>query len=74
AKAMNLIQNSDAGELEGLIDKVLQDNPDELARFRKGKKALMGFFMGEVMKASRGKADPKVTQQLLQEKLNGQKK
>ena len=74
AKALNLIQNSDAGELEGLIDKVLQDNPDELARFRKGKKALMGFFMGEVMKASRGKADPKVTRQLLQEKLNGQKK
>ena len=69
AKSLNLLQNSDAGALEGIIDQVIAGNPDEVARYQKGKKALIGFFMGEVMKASRGKADPKMTNQLLREKL-----
>jgi aspartyl-tRNA(Asn)/glutamyl-tRNA(Gln) amidotransferase subunit B len=69
AQSLNLIQTSDAGALEGIIDQVIADHPEEAARYRKGKKALIGFFMGEVMKASRGKADPKVTNQLLREKL-----
>ncbi|WP_421946984.1 Asp-tRNA(Asn)/Glu-tRNA(Gln) amidotransferase subunit GatB [Phaeodactylibacter xiamenensis] len=70
AQSLNLLQNSDANALEGIIDQVIAGNPDEAARYRKGKKALIGFFMGEVMKASRGKADPKMTNQLLREKLS----
>ncbi len=69
AKSLNLIQTSDENLLEQLVEEALANNPDEVERYRKGKKGLMGFFMGEVMKASRGKADPKVTSKLLREKL-----
>ncbi|MEQ8702765.1 MAG: Asp-tRNA(Asn)/Glu-tRNA(Gln) amidotransferase subunit GatB [Phaeodactylibacter sp.] len=69
AQSLNLIQTSDAGALESIIDQVIADNPEETTRYQKGKKNLIGFFMGEVMKASRGKADPKLTNQLLREKL-----
>lgn len=69
AQQLNLLQTSDAGALEQVIDQVIAANPEEVARYQKGKKALIGFFMGQVMKASRGKADPKVTNQLLREKL-----
>ncbi|MBH31318.1 MAG: Asp-tRNA(Asn)/Glu-tRNA(Gln) amidotransferase GatCAB subunit B [Candidatus Marinimicrobia bacterium] len=66
-----LAQVSDASALSETVAKVLEENPDELKRYRNGKKALFGFFMGEVMKASGGKSDPKVTQKLLTEALNG---
>lgn len=69
AQSLNLIQTSDEGLLEKLVEEVLASNPDEVERYRKGKKGLMGFFMGEVMKASRGQADPKVVSGLLREKL-----
>ena len=44
---------------------MLDENPDQLDRYRSGKKALFGFFMGEVMKVTRGKSDPKVLKDLL---------
>lgn len=69
AQSLNLIQTSDTGYLESLVDQVLADNPDKVATYRSGKKGLLGFFMGEVMKQSKGKADPKVTNQLLVRKL-----
>jgi aspartyl-tRNA(Asn)/glutamyl-tRNA(Gln) amidotransferase subunit B len=69
AQSLNLIQTSDEGTLEQIINQVLANNPDEVTRYQKGKKNLIGFFMGEVMKASRGKADPKVTNALLRRKL-----
>ncbi len=69
ARQLNLIQTSDAGALEQIVDQVIEAHPNEVARYQKGKKALIGFFMGQVMKASKGKADPKVTNQLLREKL-----
>ncbi len=69
AREMNLLQTSDQDLLEELVSQVLEANPEEVGRYRQGKKALFGFFMGQVMKASRGKADPKVTQQLLRKKL-----
>ncbi|MCB9048921.1 MAG: Asp-tRNA(Asn)/Glu-tRNA(Gln) amidotransferase subunit GatB [Lewinellaceae bacterium] len=69
AQSLNLIQTSDEGLLEQLVDEVLSSNPGEVERYRSGKKGLMGFFMGEVMKSSKGKADPKVVSGLLRKKL-----
>ncbi|MCB0584248.1 MAG: Asp-tRNA(Asn)/Glu-tRNA(Gln) amidotransferase subunit GatB [Phaeodactylibacter sp.] len=69
ARSLNLIQTSDENLLEKLVDDALAGNPAEVERYRKGKKGLIGFFMGEVMKASKGKADPKVVGKLLREKL-----
>ncbi len=69
ANRLNLLQNSDADYLESLIDAVLSEWTDKVAEYRAGKKGLMGLFMGEVMKRSQGKADPKATSKLLGEKL-----
>ena len=66
-----LAQLSDESALSDAVAKVLEDNPDELERYRSGKKALFGFFMGAVMKATGGKSDPKVTRQLLTDALEG---
>lgn len=70
AKEMNLIQVSDTGFLEPIVEEIIQNNPDEVTRFKEGKKQLMGFFVGQVMKASRGKANPKLAKELITEKLN----
>ncbi|MGK7917078.1 MAG: Asp-tRNA(Asn)/Glu-tRNA(Gln) amidotransferase subunit GatB [Prochloraceae cyanobacterium] len=70
-ESKGLIQISDAGELEKIIDEVLAENPKELAKFRGGKTKLKGFFVGQVMKKTSGRADPKLTNQLLGKKLQG---
>ncbi len=70
AESLNLIQNSDAGALESWIDAVLEQMPDKVTEYRKGKKGLIGLFMGEVKKRSGGKADPRLTNDLLLKKLN----
>ncbi len=70
AKEMNLIQVSDSGFLEPIVDKIIEDNPDEVERYKEGKKQLMGFFVGQAMKASKGKANPKLVNKLISEKLN----
>jgi aspartyl-tRNA(Asn)/glutamyl-tRNA(Gln) amidotransferase subunit B len=57
--------------LEKIVDEVLAANPDKVAEYRKGKKGLIGFFMGEVMKKSQGKAEPKATNALVAKKLAG---
>jgi aspartyl-tRNA(Asn)/glutamyl-tRNA(Gln) amidotransferase subunit B len=69
ATRLNLLQDNDAGSIAPIIDEVLAKYPDKVAEFRSGKKGLMGLFVGEVMKLSKGKADPKITNQLLAEKL-----
>ena len=69
AKEMNLIQVSDTGFLEELVDKIIAENPDEVERFKAGKKQLMGFFVGQAMKASQGKANPKMITQMINKKL-----
>ncbi len=66
-----LVQVSDPSAIEPLIDDVLAAHPDELEKYRSGKKQMLGFFVGQVMKKSKGKADPKLTNQLLQKKLDG---
>ena len=69
-ESKGLVQISDSGELEKIIDQVIATNPKELEQYRGGKTKLLGFFVGQVMKQSGGRADPKLTNQLLQQKLN----
>lgn len=69
----NLLQQSDATEIENWVSQVLNRLPQKVDEFKKGKKGLMGLFVGEVMKLSKGKADPQMTNQLLNEKLNTNK-
>ena len=66
-----LVQISDTGELEGLVDGILTEHPDDVADYRAGKTKLLGFFMGQVMKATQGKANPKMVNELLLKKLAG---
>ena len=70
ATYLNLIQVSDSNELETWINTALQKMPDKVAEYRKGKKGLIGLFVGEVKKLSKGKADPKKVTELLEQKLN----
>jgi aspartyl-tRNA(Asn)/glutamyl-tRNA(Gln) amidotransferase subunit B len=70
-ESQGLIQISDAGALEAAIDAVIAAYPDELAKYRAGKTKLLGFFVGQVMKETGGRADPKLTNQLLNQKLPG---
>ena len=64
-----LKQVTDTGAIEAIIDKVLADNPDNVAAYRGGKQALMGWFVGQVMKQSQGKANPAMVNELLKKKL-----
>ena len=63
-------QISDSATLEVVIDEVIAGNPKELEQYRSGKTKLLGFFVGQVMKKTEGRADPKLTNQLLNKKLN----
>lgn len=69
AEELNLLQNSDAGLIDDFITQVLNSMPEKVEEYKNGKKGLMGLFVGEVMKISKGKADPKLTSKLLNEKL-----
>jgi len=64
-----LVQVSDTGEIDSLIDEVIAGNPEQLANYRAGKEALFGFFVGQVIKASKGKANPKIVNERLRAKL-----
>jgi len=70
AERLNLIQNSDEDALKGFILKVFELNQDEVTRYRAGEKQLTGFFMGQLMKVSQGKADPKLANGLLRQMLD----
>ena len=59
----------DASELEPLVDRILADSPGQVAAYKGGKQGLLGYFVGQVMKETQGKADPKVVNRLLREKL-----
>lgn len=73
AKELDLLQSDDADFLEKLIDDILAQHPDKVKAYRNGKKGLQGFFMGQLMRASQGKADPKKANQLLAQKLKNDK-
>ncbi|MGI8952713.1 MAG: Asp-tRNA(Asn)/Glu-tRNA(Gln) amidotransferase subunit GatB [Chitinophagaceae bacterium] len=70
ATSLNLLQISDNNELENWINSVINKMPEKVIEYKKGKKGLMGLFVGEVKKMSKGKADPKIVTTLLEEKLN----
>jgi aspartyl-tRNA(Asn)/glutamyl-tRNA(Gln) amidotransferase subunit B len=65
----NLKQQSDPKELETLIDKVISDNPDKVKEYKSGKDKLFGFFVGQAMKVSGGKANPQLVNEILRKKL-----
>ncbi|WP_221389809.1 Asp-tRNA(Asn)/Glu-tRNA(Gln) amidotransferase subunit GatB [Dyadobacter sp. NIV53] len=69
AVSNNWLQNSNTNELETLVDEVIASMPDKVAAYQKGKKGLLGLFVGEIMKKSNGTADPKLVNQLLAKKL-----
>jgi aspartyl-tRNA(Asn)/glutamyl-tRNA(Gln) amidotransferase subunit B len=70
-EAKGLKQISDSGAIEGVIDTVMAANPKQLADYRSGKDKLFGFFVGQVMKATDGKANPAQLNDLLKRKLGG---
>ena len=69
-KEQGLVQVSDTGEIEKIIDEVIKANPAQASDYRAGKEKLFGFFVGQVMKASKGKANPDLVNALLKKKLS----
>jgi len=65
-----LVQISDISEIETFIDKVLANNPENVKKYKNGKTKLLGFFIGEVMKATKGKANPGLLNQIVKKKLD----
>ena len=70
ARELNIIQDADSGSVQKWVDEVIARMPDKVMEYQKGKKGLIGLFVGEAKKLSKGKADPKITNDLLLEKLN----
>jgi aspartyl-tRNA(Asn)/glutamyl-tRNA(Gln) amidotransferase subunit B len=70
AKKLALVKSDDQSFLDDIIINILTSNPDKVKEYQKGKKGLLGFFMGQVMQKSGGKADPKVLQNKMEEALN----
>lgn len=68
-EAKGLVQISNADDLEILIDQILNDHPKQLKSYKGGKQKLFGFFVGQVMKASKGRANPSLVNSLLKQKL-----
>jgi len=69
-KEKNLVQISDESEIEKAVDDVLAKSPNEVERVKAGDTKLMGFFVGQIMKATKGKANPKIVNELLRKKLS----
>ena len=68
-RRMGLVQVSDEASLNAIIDKVMSANPKQLAEYRSGKAKVLGFFVGQVMKETKGQANPKIVNELLRKKL-----
>ena len=71
-ESQGLRQLSDNSELEILVSQIIGDYPDQVAQFREGKEKVLGFFVGQVMKATNGKANPKQVNEILRRELNVQ--
>ena len=67
--ARGLVQVSDSAAIEKIVDEVIAANPKEVEGYRGGKTALLGFFVGQIMKVSGGKANPKMVNEILKAKL-----
>jgi aspartyl-tRNA(Asn)/glutamyl-tRNA(Gln) amidotransferase subunit B len=70
AQKNNLLKENDSQQMENWVTLAIQQFPDKVIEYKKGKKGLIGLFMGEVMKISQGKADPKISNELLIKALN----
>ncbi len=70
-EARGLAQVSDTGALGGLVDEVIAEHPEEVEKFRAGKEAILGFLVGQLMKKTRGSANPSVAKELLLQRLRG---
>lgn len=68
-KDKGLVQIKDEGTLEKVVDDILSGNPKEVERFKSGEEKLLGFFVGQIMKATKGKANPQLVNELLKKKL-----
>jgi aspartyl-tRNA(Asn)/glutamyl-tRNA(Gln) amidotransferase subunit B len=73
AQKHQLIQQSDTDSLQNWIDEVISENPEKVKEYLKGKKGLIGMFMGELMKKSKGQADPKASSSLMAKSLEKSK-
>ncbi|MBM4146440.1 MAG: Asp-tRNA(Asn)/Glu-tRNA(Gln) amidotransferase subunit GatB [Nitrospira sp.] len=69
-KEKGLVQISDTGEIEKIVDEVITKNPKEVERFKAGEEKIIGFFVGQVMKLTKGKANPQMANELLKQKLS----
>ena len=69
-KEKNLVQMSDEGDLLAIVQQIIAENPQQVADFKDGKTKLMGFFVGQLMKMTKGKANPKMANQLFMQELN----
>ncbi len=70
-EARGLKQITDTGAIEDVVEQVMAANPEQLEQYRSGKDKLFGFFVGQVMKATRGKANPALVNELLKKLLAG---
>ncbi|NJN52242.1 MAG: Asp-tRNA(Asn)/Glu-tRNA(Gln) amidotransferase GatCAB subunit B, partial [Gammaproteobacteria bacterium] len=70
-QAQGLVQVSDTDALGAMIRQVVEDNPAQLAQYRAGKTKVFGFFVGQLMKATQGKANPQTLNELLKAALDG---
>jgi aspartyl-tRNA(Asn)/glutamyl-tRNA(Gln) amidotransferase subunit B len=70
AESRDLLQMTDTGAIESAVDAVLAENADAVERYRNGEQKVVGFLVGQVMRATQGKADPKAVNSLLKEKLS----
>ncbi len=73
-ESKGLKQVTDTGAIEKMVDEVIANNPAQVQQFKEGKEQVIGFFVGQIMKASQGKANPAQVNQLLKEKLSSKKK
>jgi len=62
-------QISDAGQIEKIVDEIIESNQNQVTAYRGGNEKLFGFFVGQVMRASQGKANPKIVNEILKNKL-----
>jgi aspartyl-tRNA(Asn)/glutamyl-tRNA(Gln) amidotransferase subunit B len=70
-EAKGLKQITDSSAIEPIIDEIIANNPGQVEQYRSGKEKLFGFFVGQVMKATKGKANPQQVNELLRKKLGG---
>jgi aspartyl-tRNA(Asn)/glutamyl-tRNA(Gln) amidotransferase subunit B len=68
-EARGLVQVSDHGAIEAIVDEVIRENPAEVESFRAGKEKVFGFLVGQVMKKSKGKANPQLVNELMRAKI-----